>query len=370
MTGSKGGLRRLRSCSQSQRWVSSRSAPRRRRHRSSRSVSRRPTACPGAAFSYTVAPSGGSAFSVGPIKGGRCSGPITVAGATATITEAQSNPATDVKSVDGAAVGSQDVRGSREPQRHGADRCVDRVGDAGHVHQPAGRRQLRHAQGLQADRDAGLPGPAVLVLGQRRPARVDRGERRLRRSGQLHRAASWAPSRSARSSTSTSRSRPAPRCSGSTPTRATTSSTSTPPPATRLITIGAGVTVVYYDDEPLRRRAPAGSRSARTPSRTGRTADVHGHVHTSPSPTPLGATYSASVLAGQCSEPIQVAAGIARSSRRPRPGTDLTDVVAFPEDRLLTVNLINRTATSRCRSPTSPNDETQVHFATRPSAAS
>ena len=50
-------------------------------------------------FSYTVAPSGGSAFSVGPIKGGRCSGPITVAGASATITEAQSDPATDVKSV-------------------------------------------------------------------------------------------------------------------------------------------------------------------------------------------------------------------------------------------------------------------------------
>src|SRR3954463_6613250 len=50
-------------------------------------------------FSFTVAPSGGSAFSVGPIKGGRCSGPITVAGATATITEAASDPATDVKSV-------------------------------------------------------------------------------------------------------------------------------------------------------------------------------------------------------------------------------------------------------------------------------
>ena len=50
-------------------------------------------------FSYTVAPSGGSAFAVGPIKGGRCSGPITVTGSTAVITEAQSDPATDVKSV-------------------------------------------------------------------------------------------------------------------------------------------------------------------------------------------------------------------------------------------------------------------------------
>src|SRR3954451_9589583 len=53
----------------------------------------------GRGFNYTVAPSGGSAFSVGPIAGGRCSGPISVAGATAVITEQQSDPATDVKSV-------------------------------------------------------------------------------------------------------------------------------------------------------------------------------------------------------------------------------------------------------------------------------
>ena len=46
----------------------------------------------GRGFSYTVAPSGGSAFSVGPIAGGRCSGPITVAGATAVITEAAVRP--------------------------------------------------------------------------------------------------------------------------------------------------------------------------------------------------------------------------------------------------------------------------------------
>ena len=114
-------------------------------------------------FSYTVAPSGGSAFAVGPIKGGRCSGPITVSGASATITEAQSDPATDVKSVTvrpSARKTSEDLANRRVTV---ADRCVDRVGDAGDVHQPAGRRQLRHAEGLQADRDAGLPRPLVLV---------------------------------------------------------------------------------------------------------------------------------------------------------------------------------------------------------------
>ena len=59
-------------------------------------------------FSYTVAPSGGSAFSVGPIKGGRCSGPITVTGATATITEAAVRSGHRRQVGHGAAVGTQD----------------------------------------------------------------------------------------------------------------------------------------------------------------------------------------------------------------------------------------------------------------------
>src|SRR3954468_9858931 len=74
-------------------------------------------------FSFTVAPSGGSAFSVGPIQGGRCSGPITVAGATATITEAASDPATDVKSVTvrpSARKTSEDLAHRRGPVVTGA----------------------------------------------------------------------------------------------------------------------------------------------------------------------------------------------------------------------------------------------------------
>ena len=47
----------------------------------------------GRAFQYSV--TGGASVSV---NGGRCSGPIAVAAAQVTITEAQSNPATDVKS--------------------------------------------------------------------------------------------------------------------------------------------------------------------------------------------------------------------------------------------------------------------------------
>src|SRR5512143_563407 len=48
----------------------------------------------GRSFQYSI--TGGASVSV---AGGRCSGPITVAGAQVTITEAQSNPPTDVASV-------------------------------------------------------------------------------------------------------------------------------------------------------------------------------------------------------------------------------------------------------------------------------
>ena len=128
------------------------------------------------------------------------------------------------------------------------------------------------------------------------------------------------------------------------------------------VLIGAGTTIVYYDNEPtppsgtgwhrgLQER-PSGLVAIRTrPART-----------TSPSPTPLVRTYQLSVLAGQCSEPIQVAAGVNEIVETPKAGTDLTDVVAFPWDRLLTVNLINRTATVEVPVSANSTDETQVHF--------
>ena len=67
-------------------------------------------------------------------------------------------------------------------------------------------------------------------------------------------------------------------------------------------------------------------------------------------------------IAGQCSEPIQVAAGVNPIVEHGTGNTVLTDVDAFPEDRLLTVNLINRTATVEVPVSDSPNDETQVYF--------
>ncbi len=126
-----------------------------------------------------------------------------------------------------------------------------------------------------------------------------------------------------------------------------------------LITVGAGVTVVLYDDEPL------------PPSGTGWLEickdaawgdyDVHGSFHFDVTDA-AGATYSADVLVGQCSEPFQVAAGISEVVEGPSPGYDLVDAFTIPEDRLLTKNLINRTVDVEVPASDSSNDETQLHF--------
>jgi hypothetical protein len=88
---------------------------------------------------------------------------------------------------------------------------------------------------------------------------------------------------------------------------------------------------------------------------------VHGSFHFTVTDAAL-VTHELDVLAGQCSEPIQVAAGVNEVVEAARSDTVLTDVDASPEDRLLTVNLINRTATVEVPVSDSPNDETQVFF--------
>jgi len=131
-----------------------------------------------------------------------------------------------------------------------------------------------------------------------------------------------------------------------------------------VVTVGAGVTVVMYDDEPT---PPAGTgwlEICKDRAQLGHYEtdwDVQG---------PFSFTvidqadvhYSKTVLAGQCSEPFQVAAGIAEVTEGASPGFDLVDVFTIPDDRLLTTNLINRTADVEVPAADSSNDETQVHF--------
>ena len=131
-----------------------------------------------------------------------------------------------------------------------------------------------------------------------------------------------------------------------------------------VITIGAGVTVVMYDDEPL---PPSGTgwleicKDGAWLDKWTQDPDVHGSFHFDVTDA-AGATYSKDVLVGQCSEPFQVAAGISEVVEGPTPGYDLVDVATIPGDRLLTANLINRTADVEVPASDSSNDETQVHF--------
>jgi hypothetical protein len=75
-----------------------------------------------------------------------------------------------------------------------------------------------------------------------------------------------------------------------------------------------------------------------------------------------GANFPVTVNAGFCSPAIQIAAGIATVTEAQRAGFTLADVQTLPFNRLLDVNLINRTATVEVPTSASPNDETQVFF--------
>jgi hypothetical protein len=131
-----------------------------------------------------------------------------------------------------------------------------------------------------------------------------------------------------------------------------------------IYNIGAGVTVALYDDEPT---PPSGTgwleicKDAAWLDQWHQDTDVHGSFHFSVIDA-AGTSYSQDVLVGQCSEPFQVAAGISEVTEGPSPGYDLVDVETIPSDRLLTTNLINRTADVEVPASDSSNDETQVHF--------
>ncbi len=315
----------------------------------------------GRPFSYTVAPSGGSSFSVGPIQGGRCSGPITVSGSTATITEAQSDPATDVKSVTvrpSARKTSEDLAGRRVTVQTGASTASETL--VTFTNQPAGGSYgtLKICKFSEASAYVGLSfsfsvngGPLVSVEAT---------------TAFYSTTAEWSC-------------RPV----GSFPVGTLVNVHEAIPagsflywvdaePFTALedfdvstgdtyVRISGPATAVLYDNEPL---PPSGTgwlevcKNALEGWWDPDAAGTYNFIVTDG----VGDTHSLSVIAGQCSEPIQVAAGVNEIVEAPKAGTTLTDVAAFPWDRLLTVNLINRSATVEVPVSDSANDETQVHF--------
>ncbi len=134
----------------------------------------------GRAFQYSI--TGGASVTV---NGGRCSGPITVAGAQVTVTEAQSNPATDVHATTvrpSLRKVSEDLVNRSVTVTTGASTSSETL--VTFTNQPAGGNYGTLKVCKLTETPAYL-GKLFSLLGQRWPARLDRGERRLRRSGEL-----------------------------------------------------------------------------------------------------------------------------------------------------------------------------------------
>jgi len=311
-------------------------------------------------FNYTVAPSGGSAFSVGPIKGGRCSGPITVSGATAVITEAQSNPATDVKYVTvrpSSRKTSEDLANRKVTVQTGASTASETL--VTFTNQPAGGNygQLKVCKLTETPAYLGKQfsfqvngGPIVSTEANDAFADPQDLTCRLMGSFQVGSVVTLHELVPAGSEIQWIDTDP-----GENLVDFNTAS------GDAIIQIAAGMTVAYFDNEPT---PPAGNGWLEVCKN-----DLDGWwdpaadgTYTFTVTDGAGATHTLSVLAGQCSEPIQVAAGVNEIVEGAKTNIDMTDVEAFPWDRLLTVNLLNRTATVEVPVSDSPNDETQVHF--------
>jgi hypothetical protein len=311
-------------------------------------------------FNYTVAPSGGSSFSVGPIKGGRCSGPITVTGASAVITEAQSDPATDVKSVTvrpSARKTSEDLANRRVTVQTGASTASETL--VTFTNQPAGGNygSLKVCKLTETPAYLGRAfsfsvngGPIVST--EANDAFADPADLTCRLLGTFQQGSVVHVHELVPAGTEV-------QWIDTDPGENLLDFNTASGDATVQVT--AGMTVVYYDDEPA---PPAGNGWLEIckndldwwwdPAADG----TYDFTITDAA----GATHSVSVIAGQCSEPIQVAAGVNEIVEAAKANIDLTDVEAFPSDRLLTVNLINRDVTVEVPVSDSPNDETQVHF--------
>jgi hypothetical protein len=320
----------------------------------------------GRTFQYSI--TGGAAVSV---AGGRCSGPIQVAGAQVTVTEAQSTPATDVASTTvrpSIRKLSENLPGRSVTVATGASTASETL--VTFTNQPAGGNvgTLKVCKLTQTPAYLGRlfsfsvnGGPVVSAeandandLPANWSCRI-LGTFQVGSTVSVHEAV---------------------------PAGTEVQFIDTDPPTAlvdfnlasgdALVNIGAGTTVVLYDDEPL------------PPSGTGwleickDSAEVVPGVHDPDVVGPFrftvtdaaGATYgpltvvvpSPNLGASYCTEPFQVAAGIAEVTELASPGYDLVDAFTVPADRSQGSNLINRTADVEVPASASSTDETQVHF--------
>ena len=314
----------------------------------------------GRPFSYTVAPSGGSSFSVGPIAGGRCSGPITVSGASATITEAQSDPATDVASITvrpSLRKTSEDLANRRVTVVTGASTSSETL--VTFTNKPAGGNygtlkvcKLTETPAYLGRSFSFSVNGGPLVSTEANDAFADPSSYTCRILGTFLVGSIVNVHEQVPAGTEV-------QWIDTDPGENLLDFNTASGDATVLI--GAGATIVYYDDEPAPPSGTGWLEVCKNALPGWWDPDAAGS-YTFTVTDAAGVDHALTVLAGQCSEPIPVAAGVNTVTEAPKAGTVLTDVAAFPYDRLLTVNLINRTATVEVPVSDSANDETQVHF--------
>jgi hypothetical protein len=320
----------------------------------------------GRSFQFSI--TGGPAVSV---TGGRCSGPITVTGATATITEAQSNPATDVASITvrpSLRKLSEDLANRSVTVTTGATTANETL--VTFVNQPAGGNfgtlkicKLTMTPAYLGRLFSFSANGGPIVSTEANDAFADPSTWSCRILGTFQVGSNVTVRETIPAGTEV-------QFIDSDPATALVDFNTTT--GTGVYNIQAGTTVALFDDEPV---PPSGTGTLQICKQAAEVApgvfdpDVQG-TFTFTAVDSAGASYGpfqVNVPAGSngqifCTAAITVAAGITEVTEGPSPGFDLVDAYTFPADRFLTSNLINRTVDVEIPSSTNPNDETEVVF--------
>jgi hypothetical protein len=119
------------------------------------------------------------------------------------------------------------------------------------------------------------------------------------------------------------------------------------------------VTTVLFDNEPI--PPPQAGYIEVCKDALGGDPFVTGQFDFTVSPSD-GNSFDVSTFPGQCTAPIQVAAGIVRVTEHARANISLVSAFPNPLDRFVDSNLINRTLDVEVPVSSSVSDETQVHF--------
>ncbi len=134
---------------------------------------------------------------------------------------------------------------------------------------------------------------------------------------------------------------------------------------TAVVEIGGGQNIVIFDNEAVPPAQSGYIEICKDAARTGPNytpdPEVTGLFTFTVAP-PEGNPFQVSTYAGQCTAPLQVAAGVVRVTEHARTGFTLVDVYTIPDTALLFDNLINRTADVEVPVADNPIYESQVHF--------